>query len=68
MPLIVGRYSRYEIGGVRGGFTLVKRGAFELHDVQLFRGQRVTGKVSKRGSGTLRVNGRRVRISDFTVV
>jgi hypothetical protein len=65
--LLFGRYSRYEIGGTRGGFTLVKRGAFDLHEVELFRGKKVTGRISAAGAGTLGVNGARFRVTAFTV-
>jgi pimeloyl-ACP methyl ester carboxylesterase len=63
-----GRYARYELGGLRGGFTLVRRGAFDLHAVQLFKSKRVTGTVSARGDGTLKVNGAPYRVRRFRVV
>ena len=56
-PLRFGRYSRYELGGLRGGFTIAKRGALDLREAVVFKGKRVSGRVSAAGKGTLTVNG-----------
>ena len=51
--------SRFTLRGLRGGAALVRRGAFELRNVSLFKGLRVSGKLSAAGNGTLRVRGER---------
>ena len=37
----------------------MRRGAFDLRNVSLFKGLRVSGKLSAAGNGTLRVRGKR---------
>ena len=51
--------SRFSLRGLRGGGALVRRGAFDLRNVSLFKGLRVSGKLSAAGNGTLRVRGER---------
>jgi pimeloyl-ACP methyl ester carboxylesterase len=51
--------SRHTLSGLRGGSTLVRRGAFDLRDVSLFAGLRVSGELSAAGNGTLRLRGKR---------
>jgi pimeloyl-ACP methyl ester carboxylesterase len=51
--------SRVTLRGLRGGSTLVRRGAFDLRNVSLFTGLRVSGKLSAAGNGTLRLRGKR---------
>ena len=51
--------SRFELLGVRGGYAIVRRGAFDLRDVSLFTGLRVSGKLSAAGNGRLTLRGKR---------
>jgi pimeloyl-ACP methyl ester carboxylesterase len=51
--------SRFGLPGVRGGSAIVRRGAFDLRNVSLFTGLRVSGKVSASGNGTLTLRGKR---------
>ena len=51
--------SRFQLRGLRGGSALVRRGAFDLRNVSLFTGLRVSGKLSAAGNGTLTLRGER---------
>ena len=51
--------SRFQLRGLRGGYALVRRGAFDLRNVSLFTGLRISGKLSAAGNGTLTLRGRR---------
>ena len=51
--------SRFTLRGLRGGDARVRRGAFELRNVSLFKDLRVSGKLSAAGNGTLSVRGER---------
>jgi pimeloyl-ACP methyl ester carboxylesterase len=51
--------TRFVLRGVRGGSARVRRGAFDLRNVELYKGLRVSGKLSAAGNGTLRVRGQR---------
>ena len=51
--------TRFALRGLRGGGALVRRGAFELRNVSLFTGLRVSGKLSAAGNGTLTLSGKR---------
>jgi len=54
--------SRVTLPGMRGGSTLVRRGALDLRNVSLFNGLRVSGKLSAAGNGTLRLRGKRAGV------
>jgi pimeloyl-ACP methyl ester carboxylesterase len=60
--------SRVTLRGLRGGSALVRRGAFDLRNVSLFTGLRVSGRLSATGNGTLRLRGTRnatVKVRNF---
>jgi pimeloyl-ACP methyl ester carboxylesterase len=52
-----GPHTRYELWGQRGGYTLVRRGSFDLRDVEWVRRVRVSGRLSATGSGRLTLSG-----------
>ena len=52
-----GAHRRYELWGLRGGYTLVERGRFDLRAVEWVRRVRVSGRLSAAGNGRLTLSG-----------
>ena len=49
--------ARYELPGLRGGYTRVTRGRLDLRRVEWVRGVRVNGRISAAGNGRLTLSG-----------
>ena len=54
---LFGAHTRYELWGLRGGYTLVERGRFDLRAVEWVRRVRVSGRLSAAGNGRLTLAG-----------
>jgi hypothetical protein len=54
---LLGPHARYELWGLRGGYTLVRRGRYDLHAVEWVRRVRVSGRLSASGNGRLTLSG-----------
>ena len=54
---LFGPHRRYELWGLRGGYTLVTRGRLDLRAVEWVKHVRVSGRLSAAGTGRLTLSG-----------